>query len=107
MHWKTQFQTYAETFFETEGMPGGAVTIVQGGEVVFAQGFGLRDVAAGEAATSDTIFGIASLTKSFTALALLLLEAEGRLKLQAPLRTYLSNFRYPGLPVSAVTTELT
>ncbi len=97
MHWKTQFQTYAETFFETEGMPGGAVTIVQGGEVVFAQGFGLRDVAAGEAATSDTIFGIASLTKSFTALALLLLEAEGRLKLQAPLRTYLSNFRYPGL----------
>ena len=70
MHWKTQFQTYAEAFFETEGIPGGAVTVVQGGEVVFARGIGLRDVAAGEAATPDTIFGIASLTKSFTALAL-------------------------------------
>ena len=96
MNWK-QFQTYAETFFETEGIPGGAVTVVQGGEVVFARGFGLRDVAAGEAATPDTIFGIASLTKSFTALALLILEAEGKLELQAPLRTYLPTFRYPGL----------
>ena len=104
MNWKIPFQTYAETFFETESIPGGAVTVVQGGEVVFAQGFGLRDIAAGEAATPDTIFGIASLTKSFTALALLILEAKGKFKLQAPLRTYLPAFV---TPVSVMTTEPT
>ncbi len=96
MPWK-QLLTYAETFFATQGIPGGAVIALQNGEVVLAEGFGLRDVAAAEAVTPETIFGIASLTKSFTALALLLLEAEGKLELHAPLRSYLPAFAYPGL----------
>ncbi len=96
MDWKP-FYSYAETFFETEGIPGGAVVVVQGGEVVWAEGFGLRDAEAEKPVTPDTIFGIASLTKSFTALALLLLEAEGKLTLTDPLRTYLPTFRYPNL----------
>ena len=95
--WNKRFSSYAKTFFETEGIPGGAVTIVQGGEVVVAEGFGVRDAAAEKAVTSNTIFGIASLTKSFTALALLLLEAAGKLELNDSLRTYLPTFHYPGL----------
>ena len=96
MDWKT-FYRDAETFFETEGIPGGAVVVVRDGTVVLAEGFGLRDVGAEKSVTPDTIFGVASLTKSFTALALLLLGAEGKLRLTDPLRTYLPTFRYPGL----------
>ena len=96
MDWE-RFYSYAEAFFETEGVPGGAVVIVQDGRVALAEGFGVREVAAKKAATPDTIFGVASLTKSFTALALLLLEAEGKLELDDPLRAYLPTFRYPGL----------
>ena len=92
-----RFYSYAEAFFEAEGVPGGAVVIVQGDEVVLAEGFGVRNVAGHKAATPDTIFGVASLTKSFTALALLLLAADGKLELDDPLRAFLPAFRYPSL----------
>ena len=96
MSWEDEFCTYAQGFFEAEGIPGGAVVVVQDGAVVLAEGFGSRDMATEKRSTPDTIFGIASLTKSFTALALLMLEAEGKLELNDPLRTHLPAFRYPG-----------
>ena len=87
----------ARTFFETEQIPGGALVIVHEGQTVLAEGFGLRDVARNAPVTADTIFGIASLTKSFTSLALLLLEAQGQLSLDDDVRRYLPDFQYPGL----------
>lgn len=97
MSWENKFCTYAQAFFESEGVPGGAVVVVQNGAVVMAEGFGSRDLETGKLSTPDTIFGIASLTKSFTSLALLMLEAAGKLKLEHPVRKYLPEFRYPGL----------
>ena len=97
MSWEKRIEAYARTFFEAERIPGGALVVVQDGEVVMAEGFGARDLTLNQAATPDTIFGIASLTKSFTALALLLLEEEGKLELEHPVRRYLPEFRYPGL----------
>lgn len=85
------------SFFETEGVPGGAVVIVKDGAVVMEEGFGSRDLETEKRNTPDTVFGIASLTKSFTALALLVLEEKGQLELEHPLRKYLPTFRYPGL----------
>ena len=70
---------------------------MQDSEVRFAEGFGFRYVASKQPATPDTIFGIASLTKSFTALALLMLESQNKLNLGDPVRRYLPDFRYPGL----------
>ena len=97
MSWLNEVQGYARAFFKNEGIPGGALVTVQEGEVILADGFGHRDFASDQPATPDTIFGVASLTKSFTALALLLLEAEGKLSLEDPVRRYLPTFRYPGL----------
>ena len=97
MNWEDNLRAYAQTFFEVEGIPGGALLVVQDGAVQLVEGFGARDLASLQAATPNTIFGIASLTKSFTALALLLLEAEGKLALDHPVRRYLPEFRYPGL----------
>ena len=97
MSWENKFCTYAQAFFESEGVPGGAVVVVQDGAVVMAKGFGSRDLETGKPSTPDTIFGIASLTKSFTSLALLMLEAAGELRLEHPVRKYLPMFRYPGL----------
>lgn len=97
MSWEERFYTYARAFFETEGVPGGAVVIVKDGAVKMAEGFGSRNLKTGSHSTPDTIFGTASLTKSFTALALLMLEDAGQLGLEQPLRKYLPMFRYPGL----------
>lgn len=66
-----------------------AVGIVLNGELVYEHMFGVRDRASRQPIDGDTVFRIASLTKSFTALAVLRLRDEGRLELDAPLTRYL------------------
>ncbi len=85
-------------------IPGLAVAIVKDGEVVFAQGFGLRDIEGGEPVTTDTVFGLGSSTKSFTALALALLAADGALDLDAPLVEAVPAFRLHDERAGAQTT---
>ena len=60
--------------------PGAAFGVVLDGELVFAKGWGVRETAGG-AVDADTVFRIASMTKSFTALAILKLRDEGKLSL--------------------------
>jgi CubicO group peptidase (beta-lactamase class C family) len=70
------------------GATGLAVGIVLDGELVYARGFGVRDVASNAPVDVDTVFRIASMTKSFTAAAVLRLRDEGRLALDAPAARY-------------------
>jgi CubicO group peptidase (beta-lactamase class C family) len=72
----------------TSKAPGLAVGIVVGGETVYAKGFGLRDVDGNKPFTADTPFPIASVTKSFTAMAILKLRDEGKLDLDGPASRY-------------------
>lgn len=81
-----------ETERERFNVPGCAVVIVADGEVVLAEGFGLRDVEANEPVTSQTMFPIASDTKCFAAAGLTALASEGVLDLDAPVRTYIPWF---------------
>jgi CubicO group peptidase (beta-lactamase class C family) len=72
--------------------PGAAVAVVQDGAVVSARGWGVRRL--GEAAPVDdaTLFGIASLTKAFTAAALAQLVDEGLVRWEDPVRQHLPDF---------------
>lgn len=58
-------------------LPGVAYGVVVDGELVLVRGLGHRDVAAKAPVEADTVFRIASMTKSFTALAVLELRDEG------------------------------
>lgn len=69
---------------EKKSLPGLAVGVVVGGELVYSKGFGTRDIKSNAAVDADTVFRIASLTKSFTAMAILKLRDEGRLSLEDP-----------------------
>jgi CubicO group peptidase (beta-lactamase class C family) len=71
------------------GGVGAAVGIVLGGELVYARGFGVRDIDSGVPVDTDTVFRIASVSKSFTAAAVMRLRDEGRLRLDEPAATYL------------------
>lgn len=62
-------------------VPGVAVAIVKDGQVVYARGFGVRELGKPGAVTPDTLFAIASNTKAFTATALSILADENRLSL--------------------------
>jgi CubicO group peptidase (beta-lactamase class C family) len=74
-------------------VPGLSVAVVKDGAVVLARGYGVRRL--GETAPVDeaTLFGIASNTKVFTAVALALLVEEGRIEWDAPVVRYLPTFQ--------------
>lgn len=69
--------------------PGGAVAVVQDEQVVFARGYGMADLEQAAPITADTVFSLASVSKQFTAAAVLLLVDAQRLRLDDKVRTYI------------------
>ena len=74
-------------------VPGAALAVVRDGRVVLAKGYGLRDIEASLPVSATTQFLICSITKSFTATAMALLQSEGRVDWTKPVREYLPEFR--------------
>lgn len=74
-------------------VPGLAIAIVQNGHVIYSHGFGLRDVKGNLPVTSKTIFAIGSISKSFTSLSMGMLNDEGKLDWDKPVRQYLPEFQ--------------
>ncbi len=72
--------------------PGAVLAIVRDGAMVFHKGYGLANVEWGVAMPPDAVFPIASLTKQFTAVAILMLKERGLVALDAQLETYLPDF---------------
>ncbi len=71
-------------------IPGLSIALVRGEEVVYTGGFGFRDIDYGYPAAPSTVYGIGSVTKSFTALAVMQLVEEGKLSLDDPVEKHLS-----------------
>lgn len=69
------------SIMERHGIPGASVAIAKAGKLVYARGFGWADLAGPVEATPTTLFGLASLSKPLTALAVLTLVEEGKLSL--------------------------
>jgi CubicO group peptidase (beta-lactamase class C family) len=82
----------AASYHQRGGQPGLAYGIVLGGELVHAAGLGQRHVG-GPPPDADTAFRIASMTKSFTASAILALRDDGALKLDDPAEEYVPELR--------------
>lgn len=87
-------------------IPGLAFGIVVDGELVHGKGLGVRDVSTQAPVDLDTVFRIASMTKSFTALAILKLRDEGRLSLDDHAARYvpeLASLVYPTADSAPIT----
>lgn len=93
--WIPAFEAHAEEMMAAYDLPGLAVAMARRGIAVYARGFGHRDREAGLEVTPDTVFGIGSITKSFTCLAIMQLQEEGRLSVHDPVVRYLPEFRTP------------
>ena len=81
---------------EETNLPGLSVSVFKDNEVVFSRGFGFRDIDKGLPATKHTIFGVGSITKSFTALSIMQLQEAGKLNVEEPVNNYLSLKIEPG-----------
>jgi D-alanyl-D-alanine carboxypeptidase len=76
--------------------PGGAVAVVRDGTVVYVRGFGTRNLATQAPVDADTRFEIGSVTKQFTAAAILQLKEAGKLSLDDRLSIYVPSFPHAG-----------
>ncbi len=84
-------------------IPGITLAIVEGDQIVHLRGFG-QACPGGEAPSSETPFFIGSLTKSFTALAVMQLVEAGKVELDVPVQRYLPWFRVATPHASAMIT---
>ena len=71
------------------GTPGCSASAMRNGKVEWSGGFGTAVVESRPPNTPDTVFNMASVSKQFTAFAILQLEADGKLRLDEPIRKYL------------------
>ena len=69
-------------------IPGVAVAVVQNGTVVYRKAFGVSNLETETPLTPDSVFELASVTKQFTAAAIMMLVEAGKVRLDAPVSTY-------------------
>ena len=81
------------TFYNFGGTPGVSVVIVKDGETLFQNAYGVADIKNSVPATTDTAFHLASVGKQMTALAVLMLSAEGALSLDDSIVKYLPQLK--------------
>lgn len=74
-------------------VPGVAIAVVQAGKVILSAGYGQRDIKNALPVTPQTVFPLASVTKSLTVATLAALVRQGRLDWDKPVREYLPDFR--------------
>jgi CubicO group peptidase (beta-lactamase class C family) len=95
---------YITKAVQTWKIPGAAVAIVRNDSVIYARGFGVLATGTRTPVNERTLFEIGSSSKAFTATTIAMLVGEGKMRWDAPLTTYLPDFRmYDAVANGAVT----
>jgi len=74
-------------------LAGMAVGVIQGEKLIYSKGFGFADVQQEKAIATDTVFRIGSISKTFTAIALMQLWEQGKFQLDDPVNEYLKAYQ--------------
>jgi len=95
-----KFESFVFEKISKTHLPGLSVAVVKDGELAYSRGFCFRDLEYGLRATPQTLYGVGSVTKSFTALSIMQLVEKGKLSLDDPVSKYVSlNLEWKGEPV--------
>ena len=84
---------YVEQALRTWKVPGAAVAIVRNDSLIYARGYGVRELGKPERVTERTLFAIGSSSKAFTAASVAMLVDERKVSWDAPAATYLPGFQ--------------
>lgn len=99
-----EFDAFVTSAMRSANIPGLAVGFARNSEVRLARGYGFADLERRQPATADTLFHIASVTKTVTATGIMQLAAAGHLKLDEPVGPYLdfplANPHHPDKPIT-------
>lgn len=94
-----------EEVMQAYDLPGFAIGVVKDDEIVYARGFGCKNIETGIPVTSTTLFHMASISKPFVATAVMQLVEQGKIDLQAPVTTYLPYFKLDDERYTAITIQ--
>jgi CubicO group peptidase (beta-lactamase class C family) len=89
----TELETYAVGCMNQEGVPGLAYAVVKDGSIIYAKGFGVRQMGNASPVTESTVFEIASSTKAFTTTMIAMLVEEGKLAWTDKVTAHMPDFR--------------
>ncbi len=87
-----KYQAHIPELMAEQDVPGLAVALVDGDQVLWTQGFGHVDGNGSGSVDADTLFSVQSMSKLFTATAVMRAVQDGRLSLDEPITTYLPEF---------------
>lgn len=96
-HASDSFKQYCQKIIKKHKIPGLAIGLNENGVPLWREGIGLRHVNEQLPVTADTVFGIGSITKSFTCVAIMQLQEEGKLSVNDLVATYLPEFKTPDI----------
>ena len=94
------FDDYAQGHLAKHKVPGVSLAVVKDGKPLKVQGYGLADVEGKTPVTADTVFQLASVTKQFTAAAVMLLAEDGKLSLDDPVSRHVDELPEPWRPAT-------
>jgi CubicO group peptidase (beta-lactamase class C family) len=97
-----QLDAYVRRMMKEYGVPGVGLAVIEHGRLTYVKGYGVRDVTTRAPVTASTQFAIGSVTKSFTALDIMVLVEDGLVDLDAPVTTYIPELKLSN-PVSTRT----
>lgn len=86
--------------YSADDTPGAVISVLRHGEVVMSRGFGMSNLTYGIPMTSETGMSIASVSKHFTGMAILLLEQDGKLSLDDDVRKHIPELKDFGTPIT-------
>jgi CubicO group peptidase (beta-lactamase class C family) len=85
-------ETWLQTILDYDRLPGLSLAVIHDQEIAYARGLGDADIDAAIPATPETRYGICSISKLFTAIAIMQLRDAGRLRLEDPVSRHLPWF---------------
>ncbi len=99
-----ELEAKAAAFVKEHRLPGAAVGVVHGDDLVWSAGVGFADVASRRPPETSTLYRIASITKTFTGTAIMQLRDEGRLHLDDPIVAFVPELRDAASPFGPIET---
>jgi CubicO group peptidase (beta-lactamase class C family) len=100
---ETKLAPFGQQVVAACGMAGLAIAIVKSGELVYSQGFGVRNLDTWEPVSPASLFHMASVSKTFVATAIIQLVELGQVALDGPVITYLPYFKLKDPRYQAIT----
>ncbi len=87
------------TFLHQNELFNGAILIADKGEVIYRKAFGTKNIETNEMLTTSSAFNLASVSKQFYTMLVMILKEQGKLSLDDPVREHLPSFPYPDIAI--------